>query len=100
MTAMYKILENSINLTIKVQPKSKKPGIQGQTTSKTGDCLKIGVSEPAEGGKANQAVVKILSKALSIPMSNINIIIGQTSRDKAVNIIGNIEELIIKLNSL
>jgi uncharacterized protein (TIGR00251 family) len=97
----YKILDDArVNLTIKVQPKSKRPGIQSRVISKLGSALKIGVSEPAEDGKANQAVVKILSKALLIPSSNITIILGQTSRDKVVNIVGDIEELIVKLDTL
>ncbi|GAB6076012.1 hypothetical protein JCM12825_08900 [Desulfurobacterium crinifex] len=43
---------------------------------------------PPEGGKANQKVVELLSKALKVPKSNIEIVRGETSRIKLVRIEG------------
>ncbi len=43
---------------------------------------------PPEGGKANQKVVELLSKALKIPKSNIEIVRGETSRIKLIRIEG------------
>ncbi len=50
--------------------------------------LKIRVTVPPEGGKANRAVIEILSKALRVPKSSIEIIKGETSRIKTVKIEG------------
>jgi len=50
--------------------------------------LKIKVTVPPEGGKANQKVVELLSKALKVPKSNIEIVRGETSRIKLVRIEG------------
>ncbi len=50
--------------------------------------LKIRVTVPPEGGKANRAVIEILSKALRVPKSSIEIVKGETSRIKTVRIEG------------
>ncbi|WP_283400300.1 DUF167 domain-containing protein [Desulfurobacterium pacificum] len=50
--------------------------------------LKMKVTVPPEGGKANKAVVELLSKALKVPKSRIEIIKGETSRIKTLFIEG------------
>jgi len=44
--------------------------------------LRVAVSAAPEKGKANQAIVKMLSKALGMPKSSIDLIRGSTSRHK------------------
>jgi len=46
------------------------------------------VTVPPEGGKANRAVVELLSKTLKVPKSSIEIVRGETSRVKTVRIEG------------
>jgi uncharacterized protein (TIGR00251 family) len=50
--------------------------------------LKIKVTVPPEGGKANEKVVELLSKTLKISKSNIEIVRGETSRIKLLRIEG------------
>jgi uncharacterized protein (TIGR00251 family) len=50
--------------------------------------LKIKVTVPPEGGKANEKVVELLSKPLKISKSNIEIVRGETSRIKLLRIEG------------
>ena len=50
--------------------------------------MKVKVTVPPEGGKANRKVVELLSKALKVPGSNIEIVRGETSRIKLVRIEG------------
>ncbi len=49
-----------------------------------GDRLKIKVTAIPEKGKANQAVIKLLSKYLGIPKSAMTITSGETSKLKTV----------------
>ncbi|MEO2048906.1 MAG: DUF167 domain-containing protein [Pirellulales bacterium] len=44
--------------------------------------LRVAVSAAPEKGKANQAIVKVLSKALGVPKSSIDLIRGSTSQHK------------------
>jgi len=78
------IYPNSIELDIITKPKSSKNSIDGVHDS----ALKISVTAPPDKGKANQAIIKLLSKALKIPQSSISIVSGETSRRKRVKILG------------
>ena len=50
------------------------------------DAIKIGVTAPPEDGKANAAVMSLLSKALGVPKSRLTLVHGQKSRDKKVRL--------------
>lgn len=49
--------------------------------------LRVYVTAAPEGGKANAAVVKLLSKALGVPKSRLLLLRGATSRDKVFEIL-------------
>lgn len=51
-----------------------------------GDVLRVYTTTVAENGRANDAVVELLSKHFDIAKSRIKIVRGQTSRDKVVAI--------------
>ena len=53
-----------------------------------GDRLKIRISAPAEGGKANQAVCRLLAEALGVRAKQIVIESGLTNAEKKVRISG------------
>jgi uncharacterized protein (TIGR00251 family) len=47
-----------------------------------GGALKVAVSAPPEDGRANQALVEALREALGVRRSQVELLSGQTSRDK------------------
>jgi hypothetical protein len=49
--------------------------------------VKVYVTAPPESGRANDAVIALLSKRLGVPKSAIAIIRGQKSRDKVLRIL-------------
>jgi uncharacterized protein (TIGR00251 family) len=55
---------------------------------------KVQVAAPAEGGKANGAVVRLLADVLSLPTPRLRIVAGQTSRAKIIEIEGLTREAI------
>ena len=75
---------NDVLIDLKVTPKSSKNEIRGLI----GGALKISVTAPPDKGQANAAVRKLLSKVLKTPPSSIEIVAGQTSRSKRVQIRG------------
>jgi len=87
-------------VTVKVQPKSRRPGIQGQSVSARGPCLRIGVSDAAEDGRANRAACAALARALDLPASAVVVILGQTSRDKTLRVAGDVAVLAARLERL
>ncbi len=68
--------------TIKIKPNANENKIMEQHD----DFLKIKIRAIPEKGKANNALIKFLSKYFEIPKSNIKIIKGETSRNKIVEI--------------
>jgi len=51
-----------------------------------GGALRIRLAAPPVDGAANDALVAFLSEALEVPRRNIQIISGETSRDKRVRL--------------
>jgi uncharacterized protein (TIGR00251 family) len=86
--------EGSI-LLVKVYPSSGKMEIEGIHDG----MLKVFVSAQPEKGKANIAVVKLLSKVLGITQSEIELKHGETSRKKTFLVRGlTPSEIISKLS--
>jgi hypothetical protein len=74
-------------LAVRVTPRSAKPGIGGWRTDADGrDELEVRVAEAPADGAANDAVIRLLAKALGISRSELAIISGATSRHKRVAI--------------
>ncbi len=70
-------------LRIKVIPKSAKNEIVEIMDDET---IKIRIKAPPEKGKANQELIKFLSKEYNIPKENISIISGKTEQLKLIKI--------------
>lgn len=73
-----------MKLSLKVVPGASSSGVVGWL----GDSLKLRVTAPAESGKANAAVKKVLADVLHVPGSAIEITSGGTSPRKIVEISG------------
>ena len=71
-------MEYGIVVSVKVQPNSSKDRVVGEYA----DQIKIAVTVAPEEGKANKAVIKLFAKLLGIKNSDVQIISGETSRDK------------------
>jgi uncharacterized protein (TIGR00251 family) len=71
-------------ITVKVVPGSSRDQIVGWL----GDALKIKVTAPPEKGKANEAVVELLSMTLGISTDDIEVVSGHSSPSKIIAING------------
>ena len=71
-------------LRVKVVPGAKRDEIVGRL----GDRLKIRVSAPPEGGKANAAVCALVAQALGIDARGVTVSQGTTSPLKTLTIEG------------
>ncbi len=59
--------------------------------------LKASVAAPAEGGKANEALLRLLARAWDLPRGDLSIAAGAASRNKAVRLAGDPQGLISKI---
>jgi len=67
-----------------VVPRSSKDEISGRY----GEAVKIRLTAPPVGGKANEALVEFLAKRLNVPKKKIEILSGASSRNKMVCVLG------------
>ena len=74
-------------LAIRVTPRSTKPGIGGWRMGSNGrEELEVRVADAPADGAANDAVLKLLAKALGISRSELSILSGRASRHKRIAI--------------
>ncbi len=71
-------------IKIKVEPRSSKSGIIGIY----GDALKVKLTSPPVDGKANKELIEVLAKGFGIHKKNVEIISGQSSKNKTVKLVG------------
>jgi hypothetical protein len=67
-------------LLVRAQPGARKNEIRGEQDG----MLKVSVTQSPEKGKANKALIALLSKELSLRKSQLELIAGQTSQQKQV----------------
>lgn len=85
----YRPLAGGIAIVVRVSPNSSRARIDGPVTEADGtEMLKVAVTVPPEGGKANAALVKLLAKEWGLPKTTLSITSGAKDRRKTVTIEG------------
>jgi uncharacterized protein len=100
LTRCWRAVADGVSVSVKVQPKSRRPGIQGRAVSAHGPCLRIGVNQAAEDGRANREACAVLAAALDVPASSVAVMLGQTSRDKTLHVAGDVDLLTARLERM
>lgn len=71
-------------LTVRVTPRARKNQLAGITEDGT---LRVRITAPPVGGKANAALILFLAEVLGVRKSRIEIVAGQRGLDKIVSIL-------------
>ena len=72
-----------VTIEVRAQPRARRTAL-----ACSGGALKAQVTEPAEDGKANAAVIELLAATWKLPKSTVAVTRGATSRDKVFSIAG------------
>ena len=88
--------QDCLEITLRVIPRASKDGFQGLL----GDALKVRIQAPPVEGKANSYLLRFLSKQWKIPKSTLEILSGETGRNKRICIQNPSEELKAKIQAL
>lgn len=75
---------DGVVLALRIQPRASRTEVVGPLA----DRLKVAVSGPPVDGKANRQLRAFLARRLGVPKSAVEILSGETSRDKSVLIVG------------
>jgi len=78
------MLEPTTRLRLRVSPGARRAGIVGRY----GEAWKVRVTATPERGLANEAVLRLLSAELQLPLSRLSVVSGLTGRDKVVELHG------------
>ena len=71
-------------LRLRVSPGADRARVVGRH----GEAWKIRVSAAPEGGRANEAVIRLLADTLSVPRGAVTVVSGHGGRDKTVELAG------------
>lgn len=82
--------DGGVTIRVKVVPGAKREQIAGVL----GDRLKIKVSAPPEGGKANAAICAIIAKTLGVKAGAVSVVSGMVSPEKVVRVEGVLVEAV------
>jgi uncharacterized protein (TIGR00251 family) len=93
-------LAGGVRLAVQITPNAKKTEVVGVLD----DALKLKLQAQPIEGKANEALIKYLAKALAVPRSAIAITHGQAGRKKLIEIVSAtlspeaVEKLLLPVN--
>ena len=86
-------------LAIRAQPGARRNAVVGEHAGS----LKVAVTAPPEDGRANQALIEVLAKALAVKRSQLEIVSGHTQREKKLLIRGkkaqDLQEMLARLET-
>ncbi len=71
-----------MQVKVKVVPGASRDEVVG----KLGDALKVRVAAPPEGGKANQAVIRLLAGHYGVDRNRVRIVAGMASARKTIEV--------------
>ncbi|MGF9565745.1 DUF167 domain-containing protein [Neorhizobium sp. JUb45] len=101
MNTPFRLHDDHLRLSVRLTPNGGRDSIDGIEKDADGDAyLKARVSAVPENGKANKALIALLSKELRVPKSAITVITGETARKKILRIDGDPEDLSKQLDML
>lgn len=87
-----------VRVAIRLTPKAARDRIDGVAADADGGAvLKVAVTAVPEDGKANAALIKLLSKQWRLPRSAMEIVQGATDRRKVLHITGEPAHLLAHL---
>ncbi len=69
---------------VRVQPRASRNKIAGVM----GDAVKLAITAPPVDGKANEAVIAFFATLFKVPKSSVNIVSGETGRNKMIAVRG------------
>ena len=71
-------------ITVRLTPRGGRDGIDGWD----GDVLRVRVAAPPAEGRANDALLRLVAKALRVPVSRVWLVSGAQSRTKIIEVDG------------
>ena len=85
---------NGITIELRVQPRARRTALEA-----AGGALRASVTAPPEDGKANDAVIDLLSQEWRLPKSAFAVIKGAAARNKTLSVLGESATLVTRIDA-
>ncbi|MGE0143192.1 MAG: DUF167 domain-containing protein [Planctomycetota bacterium] len=82
MTLDAQVQGKVLSFRVRAAPGAKREGITGAMAG----AVKVAVQAPAEDGRANERILRVLADALDVSLRHVRLASGARSRDKVVTI--------------
>ena len=97
----WSVVAGGVTLAVRLTPKGGRDAIDGIDQMADGRAvLKVRVAAAPSEGEANDALVRLLAKALSVPPRDVVLAAGATARVKRLSIAGDPARLIAALEKI
>jgi hypothetical protein len=91
--------KDGITIAVRVSPRSSREAIGELVAEANGaGAIKVSVTAAPEGGKANDAVIRLLAKAWRVPKTSLSVVSGHAARRKTIHAAGDGEALFRRLS--
>jgi len=89
-------MATSTRVRLRVSP----GGARAEVVGRHGAAWKVRVAEAPEGGKANDAVLRLVAETVGVPRRDVVLVSGHAARDKLVSLAGiGVDEAELRLAS-
>lgn len=97
----WSVRDGGVELRVRVTPKGGRDAIDGVETRADGRCvLKLRVRAAPTDGEANDAVVRLIAKAIGVGQSQVGLISGASAREKTLRLEGAPTEIVTSLQKI
>ena len=91
-------VRDGVTVAVRVAPRASRQRIGEIANEANGSrVIKVSVTAPPEGGKANDAVIRLLAKAWRVPKTSLSVASGAANRRKTIHAAGDAEDLFRRL---
>ncbi len=99
--APWSVAAGGVTLSVRLTPKGGRDAIDGVETLADGrKVLKARVAAPPSEGEANDALCRLIAKALKLPPRDVTLAAGASSRVKRLAVAGDGSTLVAKLEKI
>jgi uncharacterized protein (TIGR00251 family) len=91
---------DGVRLAVRLTPRASRAGVGGVIEGADGrPALQLRLPAPPVEGAANKALVAFIAEALSLRKADVEIVSGQTARQKLLQLSGDAEEILARLEA-
>ena len=74
--------DGAVTFRVRVQPRASRD----ETAGEMGGAIKLRITAPPVEGRANEATCRLIAKLVGVSLSAVEIVSGQSSRDKLIRV--------------